>query len=395
MKYRLCTAAYTTFLSHTMATTHPLSAQVGLANLGNTCFLNTILQVLRLTPPIGTRCLTSDLKIRKGTTRGEFALAFQTLVRDFWSRAPSGEDKQLVMTPGNFVFHFHKLVRTTDADWYRPGQQSDAAETFQYILESIHDAIYAPVRMDISGYAHTHEERSHVKAIESWAAFHAKQYSSVISNFYGQTQICVECAACKTVSERYEPWFMLKLPLPEQTGSAPVTLQSCLDAAFASETIDGYDCDVCTSKQSATITTRISRLPPITILSFKRFTNHGTKIHTPVQWDLDATNFESVMAFKRDPFVRSRILAPVYETYAVVEHMGILHGGHYRMYARQCGAWNAYDDTSVYNVTPEMAKSNSYIVCMMPKQHSQTMNATLKDAIQSLRATAAVPAKVA
>jgi hypothetical protein len=32
---------------------------------------------------------------------------------------------------------------------------------------------------------------------------------------------------------------------------------------------------------------------------------------------------------------------------------------------------------------------------MMHKQHSQTMNAALKDTIQSLRATAAVPAKVA
>ena len=351
-----------------------LNTQIGLANIGNTCFLNVVLQALRLAPPIGELCLAKDLVLREGTRKGEFVRAFQTLIRDLWqANVPVG--KQPTMIPRGFIHSLHCVLRETGDNWYRPGQQSDAAEALQYILDSLHDGIYRKVKMDIVGTAGSSAELSQVKAIQSWAEFHGKEYSPIIQNFYGQTQMCVTCTQCGNVSERYEPWLMIKAPIPgaDVVGGPAPDLTACINSAFAPESIDDYDCSKCQEKTKANMAGRLSRLPPITIVSLKRFTNAGHKVRGTIKWDLDHFDFSGVSAFDRDPFTDSRS-PPIYETFAVIEHHGSTHGGHYRMFARQ-GDWTLYDDSSVQKVTPDsVITADSYVALMMPKEQCKAMN---------------------
>jgi ubiquitin C-terminal hydrolase len=350
---------------------------MGLANLGNTCFLNVVLQALRLSPPIGILFLSEDVSVRKESKKSEMVTAFQTFIRDFWS-ARIAEESTPTMVPRGFLHALHNVIRDTDDDWYHHGQQADAAEALQYILDSLHDAMYRRVKMDVRGKSTTREETSQIKAIESWASF-----------FGGQTQICIRCNTCGSVSERYEPWLMIKAPIPgaDAVGGPVPTLDACIQSAFAPESIEDYHCDTCKTKQRATITTRISRLPPITIVTVKRFTNSGHKVRGKIAWDLSETDYSSVMAFHRDPFSDSRG-SSVYETFAVIEHHGSTHGGHYHMYARQNDAWFEYDDNSVRNVHPDtVVTADSYIAFMMPKSHAASMLAQFDAAVKRVLAT--------
>ena len=369
-----------------------LASHIGLSNLGNTCFLNVVLQALRVTPPLAVLFLKEkETPIREESKRREIVSAFQTLMRDFW-RAEIPASACPSMVPRGFFHSLFNVLKETDADWYSPGQQADAAEALQYVLDSLHDGLYRRVRMDIVGKAKTDEEAAHIKCIEAWGSFFSKEYSPIVQNFNGQTQMTVKCLTCNSVSTRYEPWLMIKAPIPgaDVVGGPAPTMARCLDYAHETETIDDYRCEKCAEKRTATIEHKISRLPPITIVSLKRFTNMGHKIRGKIGWDLDALNFAPWMAFHSDPFGdphRKGAAEPVYETFAVIEHHGSTHGGHYRMYARQCNTWHLYDDSSVSVVGPDsVITADSYIALMAPKHHVKTMNAVFAKCVTDLRA---------
>lgn len=362
--------------------------RVGLANIGNTCFLNVVLQALRYCPPITTIFLNEkDVAVRDESNRKQVLSAFQTLIRDFWSvRAPPGSRPSLV--PRGFFHNLHKVLRETDDYWYRPGEQCDAAEALQYILDSLHDAMYRRVRMEVSGSGSTADERSQIKSLTSWTEFFSREYSPIVSNFNGQYQIKITCNGCGNVSERYEPWLMLKAPIPgaDVVGGPAPTMKACLDSAFESEVIEDYACDACKSKQRATKTERISRLPPVTIVSIKRFTNAGHKVRGYIPWDLDNLDFAPWLAFGRDPF-SNKSYESQYATFAVIEHHGSTFGGHYRMFARDhTNAWIEYDDSSVSTVTPDrVITPDSYVMLMMPKAAMEHMAETMDTAIAKYR----------
>ena len=378
-----------------MSSDSVLLSRVGLANIGNTCFLNVVLQALRLTPPLGVLFLkdaddAEALELREQSKRKDIVKAFRTLMVDFWrASTPTGTYPTLI--PRGFFHNLHAVLRETDDDWYHPGQQCDAAEALQYILDSLHDGLYRRVKMDIVGSSATSEEEAHARCIQSWASFFSKEYSPIVQNFNGQNQIQISCSVCGNVSERYEPWLMIKAPIPgaHVVGGPAPDMKACIDAAFAPESLDDYQCEKCAKKVKAVITNKISRVPPITMVSLKRFTNTGMKVRGRINWDLDSLDFSSWMAFDRDPFGDPhRKGGAEYITYAVIEHHGSTHGGHYRMYARQGDHWRQYDDSSVSDVHPEhVITADSYIALMMPKAYAGVMNKVFEHVVKSVRPT--------
>jgi len=366
-----------------------LSTTIGLSNLGNTCFLNVVIQALRLSQPLCNIFLTHNIEARKGSNKTILLEAFQTLIRDFWKHSlPLGAKPNL--NPRGFHGAFLRTINDSGDDWHRYGQQSDAAETIQYILSGLHDAMYKTVTMKVIGSASDQEEMAYIKAIDSWDKFFRKEYSPIIDNYNGQTQTEVICEACKAVSTRYEPWLMLKVPLPG--GDMPnrtkleATLTDCLNLGFADESLDDYQCDACKTKGRATIRNRISRLPDIIILTFKRFTNTMQKVAGKVAWDVNGFDFRPWMAFKGDPFNKMYTL-PIYETTALIEQQGSFRGGHYRMYAKQEEQWYEYDDNAIQNVPGETAtQCDTYIAFLTRKNRLESMNTTMRHQIQYLRA---------
>jgi ubiquitin carboxyl-terminal hydrolase 22/27/51 len=363
-----------------------LDTRLGLANIGNTCFMNVILQMLRLCPAITDIFLRTDLPLREASKKKELLNGFQTLIRDFWRKVPGATDS-LSLYPRGFFQALNNTIRTCDDDWYRPGQQADATEAFQYILEGLHDAVYRTVSMNIRGEASNKEEESQMKAIRSWVGFYSKEYSPIINQFYGQTQIRVVCKQCGNVTERYEPWLVLKAPIPggSTPGAAAPNLDACIHDAFKSEELDDYSCDTCKTKTKAMIHNRISRFPPFLCLSLKRFTNNGLKVRCKIDWNLDNTDFSAVGAFDRDPFGGSP-LNTIYTTVAVVEHWGSLQGGHYRMYNRQGKHWYNYDDSSFSETSPaDVVNADSYMMLMIPTVKIAKLYTTQKEHIEAWR----------
>lgn len=312
----------------------------GLANLGNSCYLNSAFQALAHTKFFrdfmgGDAWETYHDTEKKGARLAETTAA---LIRQMQS---SGT--QPIM-PVPFYRAFIEFARTVNDD-ITPGAQADAAEAVQILLDGLHVQASRPVKMNITGRPVSSAAKELKTSMHSWATHFEKEYSPLVDNLYGQTQTRVECNKCGTASIRYEPWNVLKVPIPgaEKEGSPIPTLYECIAAALADDTLDDYACEGCKCRGPAQMKHAISRFPAHLILSLKRFTNSGRKVKARIPYDennVDLSPWRAWPTLQKTDDVQYRVTS-------VIDHFGAMGGGHYCMRAREPEGWFVFDDWRV------------------------------------------------
>jgi ubiquitin C-terminal hydrolase len=321
----------------------------GLANIGNTCYLNSAIQALRHAAPFAAYFGTEAWRAHEHKERKDANLA--TEVAALVTELDSDGTKPLV--PHKFVTAFIKAAHN---DEIRLGVQADAAEALQILLDALHTQQARAVNMMIKGLRTEPKYTEYTKSLQAWSTFFQKEYSPLVENFYGQTQTRVVCGACAAVSTRYEPWSILKLPIPgaETAGAPAPTLQTCFREQFAKEVLEDYACDKCETRGRSDICHAISRMPAQLIVSLKRFTNRGAKVHARIPYDPDSVDLAELLAW---PHIQG-VCTAHYRVYATIEHIGSSRAGHYYMRARQPDdTWLVYDDERV-TVSPNGGTAN-------------------------------------
>jgi ubiquitin carboxyl-terminal hydrolase 2/21 len=314
----------------------------GLANVGNTCYLNSAIQLLRHAEPLRRLFADDGWKRWRHEDRKALALTDETAALVAALNSPA-DDGVRALVPRKFAAEFVRFGREFN-DEIAIGAQADAAEAVQILLDALHTQLGREVRMQIHGDKGTREQVEMIRSLESWTTFFRKEYSPIIEHFFGQTQATVVCDGCNGKSTRYEPWSVLKLPIPgaDKAGSPAPTLQECLAANFATESLDDYQCDGCKARGPARIHHAMSRFPDHIILSLKRFTNTGAKVRARIPYDEHVVDLSMWRAWPTLQGLQR------YRVAATIEHLGGSRGGHYCMRAKEGDKWYTYDDGQVH-----------------------------------------------
>lgn len=320
--------------------------QIGLQNLGNTCYLNSLLQCLRHVPDL-TVFLNkhSDSWIHETESKQvNLCKAYRTLIQDMWAGKPPS-----YLRPEGFLFHFRKALEGTMFDHMIEPRQHDAHEGLIFLIDQLHEAMVRPLRINVIAA----ESSVVYGALTAWKERVAPKYSPIVDYFWGLMQVSVTCEGCKNVSCRYEEFAELQVEFPDNKAA---TLEECMDHQFKGEQIDEYQCSNCSpdppkgsdspkpKRHPAVIQRRIWKLPLNLILVLKRFNPNGSKCHADFKSDPTQV-FEKWFA-KESPEVSKK---SEYAVQSIVNHHGSAGGGHYNAQVKspESGEWNVFDDESV------------------------------------------------
>ena len=116
-----------------------LKGVVGLQNMGNTCYANSSLQLLRAVPEWNVFCLREDFETAcpdKDTAQAKLLLAYQDLIRSMWSAyRPS------YVRPMGFLTIVRDLVKGTVYESFGQPRQNDSHEYMVWLLDNFHEAL--------------------------------------------------------------------------------------------------------------------------------------------------------------------------------------------------------------------------------------------------------------
>ncbi|KAM6388347.1 ubiquitin carboxyl-terminal hydrolase 50 [Pluvialis apricaria] len=312
------------------------SGLTGLRNLGNTCYMNAILQCLCSVPPLVEYFLSGKYEAALHKENGQSVAAFGCLMSNMWL----GEFD--CVSPE--VFH-SALGKRYPA--FRKRTQQDAQEFLICVLNELHDALKSSKRRCVP---------------DAKAGRGSVSETSIITQlFEGQISYEITCLECKTTTVRPESFTVLSLPVPSKSACS---LQDCLKCFFQQDTLtwnNQIHCSWCGTKQDAVVKSIITKAPQIIIFHLKRFEwqdKHKGKLLTDICYPLSSLNLSP---YTSPPLCKDA----EYSLCAVVNHSGFLDDGHYTAFCKHSVTknWYSFDDEQITEIPNSLVQTdNAYLL---------------------------------
>ena len=326
----------------------------GLANLGNTCFLNSIVQVLVHTPEL-VQILESlpNIVVNETTDVNVFlANECKGLISLMWKQ-------NAIITPNRFVQSVQLVSRKKENSIFSDYSQNDVSEFVVFLLECIHLSLSKPAKVTIKGEVKNKTDKLAIQCYKEIKSTYSKSYSPIYDKFYGMsvTELLSREDPSLVLSRKFEHYFLIDLPLPSAENKSP-TIYDCLDHFIEPELLDGDNSwynEKTKRKEEVYKKTVFWNFPPVLIINLKRYKENGHKdqrlVSFPVDHILDLSKYS--VSYGTQQYK--------YKLYAICNHSGgSILGGHYTSIVSPSGTsnlWFQFNDTNVTPIEPNQVVS--------------------------------------
>ena len=328
----------------------------GLVNLGNTCFMNAVLQAL-----VPFREVFEHESVEEGSLTESLSSVLSRLVTD--NEPEDATSPVPPVIPARFLFDFVRAF-----PYFKGFEQHDAFEFLQLLMDHMHsegsedstasaDAAPPATITSLVGPQLLQMSREALKAS-------ARSDTNPIStHFMGQQLNVAKCYNCSVMTAKFTPHTVVSLPIVNSTsGDVPVSsIENCFDLYFATNPLlkeDQLFCSTCNSKQDGAMKNLLTINPKVLIVHFKRFTfsdGAARKLDHRIAFDLELILPDLEQTVNGTDLIR-------YELQSVVYHVGSMSDGHYVAMSKRGDDWYFFNDADepekldkVYNVVDEAA----------------------------------------
>lgn len=308
----------------------------GIPNIGNTCFLNTCLQILLQTPEFDLDQPINDSEVREKNVP-------EKNIWMEWKRWKEAQEDPTIrfVSPAAFFHSIQSLANQKGISLFTGYVQNDLSEFLLFFIDALHDYFKRPRNTKIEGTIHNETDKMAIECYKMLQETYNHSYSDILDIFYGISISNVYSIQpnTKPLSSKPESFFILDLPIPTTISGNKLDIYSCLDHYVSPEFMEnGWIHETTKETQSVYKNTVFWNFPKILVISFQRFhTNYILNHPNPIQ----ISKNKQLIDFPMEGLHLSKYVVGYsaskfrYHLYGIVNHIGDVNGGHYTAFVKQ------------------------------------------------------------
>ena len=189
----------------------------GICNLGNTCYMNSALQIV-----LGIDDLNKYLSNIKIGRDNENTIILKEWV-DLYNIMSSDN---VIVKPDRFLKYLQKVSQIKNNECFSGFDQNDSTEFFHFFIDCIHESVK---NLD-KGISYENIEKS--KDFRKYLQEGVNENMSIIQKMFSGHVEVTSNYNNKSISKQYEHFFMIHVPLSEIDAS---TIDECMSKYFSDE----------------------------------------------------------------------------------------------------------------------------------------------------------------
>tara|TARA_B100001093_G_scaffold520384_1_gene615313 strand:+ start:764 stop:1801 length:1038 start_codon:yes stop_codon:yes gene_type:complete len=313
----------------------------GLANVGNSCYINSCMQLLSHTYELSDFLDKLDKKKINKNIESVIIVEWDNLRKLMWS-------DNCTIAPWGFIKAIQHVSEKKDQNHFAGFMQNDVSEFLLFIIECLHTGLKREVDMSITGVVKNNVDSLANECYNMMQKMYKKEYSEILNIFYGISVTQIKSYDnSKVLSRRCEPFSILTLSLPDKK---ECDIFECLDIYTSDEELTGDNAwknDETNKKEDVKKNIIFWNLPAVLIIDLKRFNNYNRKIQAMVNTEINNVDFSKyVYGYNQSEYI--------YDLFGTSNHSGNVSGGHYTANIRNSnGKWYNFNDTNVSEVSED------------------------------------------
>ncbi|MCQ2821437.1 MAG: hypothetical protein MJ252_29605 [archaeon] len=351
----------------------PQNLGSGLENLGNTCFVNSVLQCLLYLNKLLTICgfteheedmgafwdSSHQIKMKNPKTPC-FVCLFRNLFRI------TKINKETAVAPKKIIKNLTNMTSN-----FERGVQGDAHEFLLYFILALEMSCDLKSPSSENNQKRPLTRNYYSKAIKGELSLNEpsvpkKNYIDKI--FQGEMISSITCGKCKNISTCKENFIDISLDVMDSNNIYSSFAKYCEIEQLEGE--NQYYCEICKEKRDSVKQLLFRKFPKILILHLKRFDNKQRKITKKIDFEREI----NLKDFYYHPEGKER-RKYIFRLKAVLLHQGnSIYSGHYFSYVNVTGQedWYCFNDTIVKRIDPSLVYDSKPYILFYEKLDKET-----------------------
>jgi ubiquitin C-terminal hydrolase len=314
----------------------------GLANMGNTCFINSCFQILSHTYELNemfNNLENNNMNSLNNINDSVLLIEWNNLRKIIWK-------ENCIITPTRFINTIQNVALIKNMDLFSDYYQNDITEFFIFIINCFHNALSRKVKIEINGVIENETDLIAQKCYEMISNIYSKEYSEIWNMFYVVQVNVLENILTNKKNYIHESFSILSLPIPDIKNP---TLIDCFDLFVENEFLDetnGIYNEITNQKEPIKKNIKFWSFPNILVIDLKRYFSHKKKNKILVSFPLENLELSKyVLGYKKNSYI--------YDLYGVCNHSGSNLGGHYTSIIKNVDNWYKFDDMIIKKINQE------------------------------------------
>lgn len=305
----------------------------GLENLGSTCAVNSLIQIICRTDYLRNIILKDN--VPQNTLSHELKEILDLM-----------HNQKHSLSPKRFVNRLYQHMNGI----FRQGEQIDISELWMFLYDKIANELAVSTAslecavLDPEICIEENDDLSKCKPLfEHCDSIVGKMNGNKSSEWLASCQgiflNMLKCNECNTINYNFEPFISIPLDIPESKDIYCPSVATMLRNYIKTQQCKGdWKCDKCKKCTVYTKIIKIWKLPHVLVFVIKRFANLAVKNIKPI-------SVNKTLCIKESSVISNMDKDFLYECASFAMHYGSLFGGHYTSVCKiKCDSQNESDE---------------------------------------------------